>query len=345
MRCVSFTAIAIASLLTACAGGSVVGPPQMPAPAHAIPPADPRALVQRVAAPSYAKDSGNAHVFNAVNALREKVGSGLLAQDAQLDQAALAHHRYLNTSDFANLHAETAGNAGFTGADATARGQAAGYGAAYIEEVVHGVNGADKFAGCAASWANSIYHVGLFFSGMRDVGIAALATRNDPVFGKYTVCVVNFSMGAAQVEQLPVDGTIRVYPYPDQTRVPTVFYNHTEEPSPLPEYFELGPPVTLNFKTTSFPAARAKPAIVVDHVSIATADGRPLGARILVSPAGGTFSSTGPALHNDEKIAPLTLTIVPLARMTPNTVYTVTFAGIVNGGARSKTWKFTTGPR
>jgi uncharacterized protein YkwD len=317
----------------------------MPAPAGAIPPADPGALVRRVAAPSYAKDSGNAHVFDAVNALREKVGSGLLAQDARLDQAALAHHRYLNTSDFVNLHAETAGNTGFTGADATARGQAAGYGAAYIEEVVHGSNGAGRFAGCAASWANSIYHVGLFFSGMRDVGIAALATRNDPVFGKYTVCVVNFSMGAAQVEQLPDDGTIRVYPYPDQTKVPTVFYNHTEEPSPLPEYFELGPPVTLNFKTTSFPAARSKPAIVVDHVSIATADGQPLGARILVSPVGGTFSSTGPVLRNDEMIAPFTLTIVPVARMKPNTVYTVAFAGIVNGHARSKTWKFSTGER
>ena len=345
MRCGCFGAIAIACLLTACAGDTVVGTPHMAAPARAVPPADPGALVERVAAPSYAKDSGNAHVFNAVNALREKVGSGLLAQNAELDRAALAHHQYLNTSDFVNLHAETAAYSGYTGADATARGRAAGYVGAYIEEVVHGVNGAGRFAGCAASWANSIYHVGLFFSGMRDVGIAALATRNDPVFGKYTVCVVNFSMGAAQVEQLPADGTIRVYPYPDQAGVPTVFHNHTEEPSPLPEYFELGPPVTLNFKTKSFPAAGARPAIVVDHVSVATADGQPLGARILVSPVGGTFSTSGPVLQNDEKIAPFTLTIVPLARMKPNTVYTVTFAGIVNGGARSKTWKFTTGQR
>jgi len=318
--------MAIAFLLTACVGGGALRPPDMPAPA-------------------YAADSGNAVVFNAVNAVREKVGSGLLARNAQLDQAALAHHRYLNTSDFVNLHAETAGGAGFTGADATARGKAAGYGAAYIEEVVHGVSGANKVAGCAPGWANSIYHVGLFFSGMRDVGIAALATRNDPVFGKYTVCVVNFSMGPAQVEQLPDDGTIRVYPYPDQTAVPTVFYNHTEEPAPLPEYPELGAPVTLNFKTKSFLASGVKPAIVVDHLSIATASGQPLGARILVSPVGGIFSSTGPALQNDKQIAAFTLTIVPVARMQPNTVYTVTFAGIVNGGARAKTWKFTTGQR
>jgi uncharacterized protein YkwD len=311
----------------------------------AIPSAYPSALVGRVAAPTYAKDSGNANVFDAVNALREKVGSGLLSQNAKLDQAALAHHRYLNTSDFVNLHAETAGHIGFTGADATARGRAAGYGASYIEEVVHGASGADKFAGCAASWANSIYHVGLFFSGMRDVGIAAFATRDDPVFKKYSVCVVNFSMGDSKVEQLPEDGTIRVYPYPDQTGVPTVFYNHTEEPSPLPEYPELGPPVTLNFKTKSFLARGAKPTIVVDHLSIATANGPPLNARILASPLGGTFSTTGPALHNDERIAAFALTIVPLARMTPNTVYTVTFAGIVNGGALSKTWKFVTGDR
>lgn len=315
------------------------------AAAGAMSPADAGALVRRVAPPTYAAQSGNATVFDAVNALREKVGSGLLAQNAKLDQAALAHHRYLNTSDFVNLHAETAGATGFTGADATARGKAAGYGAPYIEEVVHGVNGAGKFAGCAASWANSIYHVGLFFSGMRDVGIAAAATRDDPRFGKYTVCVVNFSMGATESEQLPDDGTIRVYPYADQTGVPTVFYNHTEEPAPLPEYFELGPPVTLNFKTRSFVAGAAKPSIVVDHLSIAPAGGEPLRARILASPVGGTFSTSGPALQSDVQIAPFTLTIVPLSRMKPNTVYTVTFAGIVNGGARSKTWKFSTGGR
>lgn len=313
--------------------------------ADAMPPADAGALVRRVAPATYERGSGDATVFDAVNALRDKVGSGLLAQNAELDQAALAHHRYLNTSDFVNLHAEAAGTIGFTGADATSRGRAAGYRAPYIEEVVHGVNGAGKFASCAASWANSIYHVGLFFSGMRDVGIAALATRDDPRFGKYTVCVVNFSMGAAEVEQLPDDGTIRVYPYPDQTGVPTVFYNHTEEPAPLPEYFELGPPVTLNFKTRSLLAGAVKPAIVVDHLSIATAGGEALRARILVSPVGGTFSTTGPALQDDVQIAPFTLTIVPVSRMTPNTVYTATFAGIVNGAALSKTWKFTTGQR
>lgn len=331
MRCGSCVVIVIALLAAARAG--------------AMPPADATALVRRVAPATYAQDSGNAAVFAAVNALREKVGSGLLAQNARLDQAALAHHQYLNTSDFVNLHAETAGTIGFTGADATARGRAAGYGGPFVEEVVHGVSGAGKFAGCAASWANSIYHVGLFFSGMRDVGIAAAATRDDPRFGKYTVCVVNFSMGAAEHEQLPEDGTVRVYPYPDQTGVPTVFYNHTEEPAPLPEYFELGPPVTLNFKTRSFLGGGVKPSIVVDHLSIAAAGGEALRARILVSPVGGTFSTTGPALQHDARIAPFTLTIVPVSRMKPNAVYTVTFAGIVNGGALSKTWKFATGER
>ena len=316
----------------------------MSAQAEAVPPVDASALVRRVSPPTYADESGGAHVFNAVNALREKLGSGLLTQNAKLDRAALAHHKYMGNNPFVNMHAETAGKPGFTGADATARGHAAGYGASYIEEVIYGSDGADRFAGCAPSWANSIYHVGLFFSGMRDVGIAALATRSDPGAGRYTVCIVNFSLDASKAEQLPEDGTIRVYPYPDQTRVPTVFYNHTEEPSPLPEYFELGPPVTLSFKTKSFLAAGAKPAIVVDHLSIATANGQPLGAKILVSPAGG-ISTRGPALRNDEMIAPFTLTIVPVARMKPNTVYTVAFAGIVNGHARSKTWKFSTGER
>jgi len=332
--------------LTACGGGGGDGSSsvqQPTTPPVVTPPAiDVNELVTSVAAPSYSSDSGNLVVFNAVNALRAKIGSGQLAQSSALDQSAQAHWNYLDINTIVSLHSETEGKSGFTGVDATARAKAAGYSAAYVDEVIFGTNGANNFAGCTASWANSVYHIGVLFSGMRDIGISALNTKDDPVYGKYTVCVADFSMATSKSEQLPADGTIRVYPYPDQTGVPIVFYNQAESPTPLPQYPELGTPVTLNFKTKSFAATGAKPTISVTQLNITPAGGQPLAARILASTASGSLTTTGPELTADEHLAAYTLTIVPVVRMTPNTVYTVSFSGKVNGTALSKSWKFTT---
>lgn len=332
--------------LTACGGGGGSGssPVEQPtAPPVITPPAiDVNELVPTVATPTYASDSGNLVVFNAVNALRARIGSGQLAQSSSLDQAAQAHWNYLDINTIVSLHSETEGKTGFTGVDATARAKVAGYSAAYVDEVIFGTNGPNNFAGCAASWANSVYHIGVLFSGMRDIGISALNTKDDPVYGKYTVCVADFSMATSKSEQLPADGTIRVYPYPDQTGIPIVFYNQAESPTPLPQYQELGTPVTLNFKTKSFVATGAKPTVSVTQLNITPAGGQPLPAKILTSATGGSITTTALELTADSHFAAYTLTVVPVSRMTPNTVYTVSFSGTVNGTALSKSWKFTT---
>ncbi|MYM22155.1 hypothetical protein GTP46_05795 [Duganella sp. FT135W] len=332
----------VAVTLTACGGGST--PAQQPnvTPIVTPPAVNANELVQSVPVPNYSSDSGNLVVFNAVNALREKVGSGLLSQNGALDKSALAHWNYLDINTIVSLHSEAEGKMGFTGVDATARAKAAGYSSAYVDEVIFGTNGASNFAGCTASWANSVYHIGVLFSGMRDIGISALNTKDDPIYGKYTVCVADFSMATSKAEQLPADGTIRVYPYADQTAVPIVFYNQAESPIPLPQYQELGTPVTLNFKTKSFVASGVKPAIAVTQLNITPAGGQALSARILANTASGTFTSTGPELTADDHMAAYALTIVPVARMAANTVYTVSFSGTVNGTALSKSWKFTT---
>ncbi|MYM26504.1 hypothetical protein GTP46_28155 [Duganella sp. FT135W] len=333
----------VAATLTACGGGGSTSVQQPNVTPVVTPPAvDVNELVQSVPVPNYTSDSGNLVVFNAVNALREKVGSGLLSQNAALDKSVLAHWNYLDINTIVSLHSEAEGKMGFTGVDATARAKAAGYSSAYVDEVIFGTNGAGNFAGCTASWANSVYHIGVLFSGMRDIGISAINTKDDPIYGKYTVCVADFSIATSKAEQLPADGTIRVYPYPDQTGVPIVFYNQAEVPTPLPQYQELGTPVTLNFKTKSFAATGAKPTISVTQLNITPAGGQPLSARILANTAGGTFTSTGPELTADGQMAAYALTIVPVVRMAANTVYTVSFSGTVNGTALSKSWKFTT---
>ncbi|RFP28721.1 CAP domain-containing protein [Duganella sp. BJB476] len=343
MRSKTRFVLSLAMTLTACGGGGSSSVPQAVTPPVVAPPiADVNELVKTVSAPIYTSDSGNLIVFNAVNALREKIGSGLLAQSTMLDQAALAHWKYLDANTIVSLHSETEGKSGFTGVDATARAKAVGYSGAYVDEVIFGTNGADNFAGCAASWANSVYHIGVYFSGMRDIGVSALTTKDDPVYGKYTVCVTDFSLVSSKSEQLPADGTVRVYPYPDQTAVPIVFYNQAESPTPLPQYQELGTPVTLNFKTKSFAAAGAKPSISVSQLTITPAGAQPLTARVLANLNAGGVLTAGPELIGDDRMAAYTLTVVPIARMVPNTVYTVSFSGTVNGASISKSWKFTT---
>lgn len=327
-------AASIATMLAACGGGggSASGTVTPPVPV------DVNAQVPAAPAPSYAAASGNVAVYDAVNTLRGKIGSGQLTQSGALDAAALAHWNYITTDDVSPLksHTETAGVAGFTGVDPTARALAAGY-RGVVGEAMFGQNlAADAWGTCSAAWANSVYHVAVLFSGARDIGLAAGTTKAYPAYGKYTICVVETGVASTAAEQLPAEGTVRVYPYAGQVDVPVVFYNHNEAPIPLPEFGELGAPISLNFKTKA--ATTAAPVISISQLSVAPAGGAALGARILVN----NITSTGITLTSDSNQDIYTATLVPTSRLVPATAYTVTFSGLVNGKAVSKTWSFLT---
>jgi uncharacterized protein YkwD len=326
-------AASISLMLAACGGGSSPDTPTPPLPA-----VDVNALVTTVPTPTYTAASGNVVLFGALNSLREKVGSGLLAQNNSLDAAAMAHWNYINANDVSLIksHSETPGNPRYTGADPTARALAAGYHGA-VAEAMFGQNLAvDAWETCSAGWANSVYHVSVLFSGARDIGVAAVTTKDYPAYGKYTVCVLETGLASSVPEQLPPDGTVRVYPYAGQLNVPAVFLNHNETPTPLPAFAELGAPISLNFKTKT--TATAAPVISISQLTVAPAGGAPVDAKILVN----NMSSNGPALTADSNLDVYTATLVPTARLTPATVYTVSFSGVVNGKTVSKTWSFTT---
>lgn len=337
-------ALAIGMALGGCGGGGGSGGGSGGSgggsvPVDTTPPVDANAQLPTAPAPTYVAASGNAAVYTEVNNLRSQVGSGQLTQSGALDAAALAHWNYINTDDGALLksHAETAGVDGFTGVDPTARAAAAGYRGA-VSESMFGQNlAADAWGSCSDAWANSVYHVGVLFSNARDVGMAAGTTKAYPAYGKYTVCVLEVGLASSAAEQLPAQGTVRVYPYPGQVKVPLVFFNHNESPTPLPDFSELGAPISLNFKAK--PATTTAPAIVIDQLSVApSAGGAALAVRILVN----NISSSGPALTADSQQDPYTAALVPLARLSASTSYTVNFAGSVNGKSVSKTWSFTT---
>lgn len=278
-------------------------------------------------------------VYNDINTLRAAIGSGYTTQNTALDQAALAHWKYLTSDATALLktHDEVVGQTGYTGATPTARAVSAGYNGT-VTEVIYAHNALDDWSGCTASWANSVYHVQVLYTGGRDIGIASYNTKGYPSYGQYTLCIVETGVASTASEQLPAAGTIRNYPYANQTGLPIVFYNQTETPVPLPDYSELGTPITLNFKTVAM-AAATSPTVVINTLTVTPAGGTALPAAILAN----GMTSGGPTLTTDSNLDAFTVALVPLARMTANTVYTVVFSGTVQGVAASKTWTFTTG--
>lgn len=329
--------------LSACGGGSsssnsAVAPVQPTQPA-----VDRYALVDTVPAADYAANSGQAQVLTTINNVRARIGSGLVMQSPKLDKSAIAHWQYLETNGISAAHSESPSVSGFTGETATKRAAAAGYTSVYVDEVISAQNGESKFHTCTDNWLNSVYHINVIFSGVREIGIAAMNTKADPVFGTYTVCVVDFAFERGEMEQLPADGVVRVYPYDTQTNVPFVFYNQTESPTPLPAYPELGAPIVVNFKTKAM--ANSLGQVAVAQFTLTAAGGSPVDAKILVnqnSVDSGAITTNGPALTGDAVMSPFNIELVPVARLKPSTTYTANVSLVVNGKTIAKTWAFTT---
>ncbi|WP_156401333.1 hypothetical protein [Duganella sp. Root1480D1] len=336
----SFPALALTLMLAACGGGGSGGSPVVATTPPAIPPPLEGNIVTSVPTPTYAAGSGNLSIFNAINALRGKIGSGLLAQSLLLDKSAGAHWSYINQNGVSELHGETAGKPGYTGVRASDRIAAAGYTASVSGEAIYSTVGTDKYMTCVAEWANSVYHAALLFASTIDIGIAA--NNFNPAEGASTLCVVDVATSTSQTAQLPGAGSIRAYPYANQVDVPFVFFNRTETPTPVPDLVEAGTPVTVSFETRGM--AVTVP-IAISQFSLTPAGGTAVDARILVNKGGQlgpVISTNGPALTDDGNMQGFTATLVPVQRLKPSTAYSVALIAMVDGKAVNKSWTFTT---
>ncbi|SFG67813.1 hypothetical protein SAMN05518865_1165 [Duganella sp. CF458] len=336
-----YAALVVTLLLAACGGGGSGGSPvasnnpptSLPAPLEGN-------IVTTVPTPTYPAGSGNLSIFNAINALRSKIGSGLLAQSLLLDKSAGAHWSYINQNGISELHGETAGKPGYTGGRAGDRIAAAGYSASVSGEAIYSTVGTDKYLTCVAEWANSVYHAALLFASTIDIGIAA--NNFNPVEGASTLCVVDVATSTTQSAQLPGAGSIRAYPYANQTDVPFVFFNRTETPTPVPDLVEAGTPVTVSFETRGMAVTAP---IAISQFSLTPAGGTVVDARILVNKGGKlgpVITTNGPALTDDGNMQGFTATLVPVQRLKPSTVYSVALIAMADGKTINKSWTFTT---
>lgn len=327
-------AMAAALILAACGGGGSSDPKPNPPPDPVPGGAD---IVTEVPTPTYAANGPQATVFKQLNDLRAKIGSGLLAQDAQLDLAAANHFNYVVLNGYFGYHTEDPAKPGYTGVTPAERARNAGY-AGSAGESMFGALGADRAAECVPVWANSVYHMVSLFMGDRDVGIAAGNVKANGPAGEYTetYCVLEVGTKDRATSPRPVAGTVLVYPYDQQTSVPYLFQNRQEYPQPLPELDGVGHPIAAWFATQ----ANANPKVTVSAYTVTAQGGASVAAKVMAHASVNVAAGIDRVV--DDVIWPQAVFIVPVAPLTPSTTYTVSFEGTVDGAAVKKNWSFTT---
>jgi len=329
-------AFAAAMILAACGGGGGSSDPQ-PTP-DPVPVPDSADIVTEVPTPTYPVNGAQATVFNQINALRAKVGSGLLAQDAALDKAAEAHFNYIVLNGWLDTHFENPALSGFTGVDPSERAMNAGY-AGGASEVMAGALGANRADTCVPTWANSVYHMFALFAPDRDLGIGAGdIPRVGPMQNDYieTYCVLDISKKSQARSQRPVAGTVLTYPYDRQTSVPVLFLNRNEIPQPLPELDGVGQPIAASFATQTSP----HPKVTVTSYTVTAQGAGSVAAKVLAAPS--VSIAAGVDAVADDQVWPEMVFLVPVSPLTPDTTYAVVFEGTVDGKPVRKSWSFTT---
>lgn len=132
-----------------------------------------------VADPTYSEGSGQLALFTGVNTLRQKLGVGLLAQDATLDTAAQAHAVYLSAHSVAQ-HDQTADSQYFYEATPLLRAQKAGVGnSQWVAEVVCAARrpyDREIGLGCVDQWYHTVYHLQSLVTNQESIGIGYSST-------------------------------------------------------------------------------------------------------------------------------------------------------------------------
>lgn len=298
----------LAALLSACGGG---GGGATSTTTTAAASGDP---VLVPGAPSLTGDTATDSVAW-INFRRGMAGLPTLTRNTLLDKGALAHSNYQYFNNVV-AHEETAGKSGYTGANTQTRIAAAGYtGLSLSGEVISAASSTSGFYH-AEQLITAIYHrFVLLEPTFKEIGTGAVTSSSN-----YTYFTANLAAASGLGSGLAA-GTVAVYPYPGQTQVETSFQSDAEEPDPVPNQNVVGYPISVqgNYGST----------LAVSSFTVAPRNGSALSTRLLTS-------------STDSNTKVYTAAIIPLATLSANTVYDVSFSGAINGTAVTRSWSFTT---
>jgi uncharacterized protein YkwD len=256
--------------------------------------------------------------FNWINYRRTQAGVGALTRNNQLDRSSQAHSDYQRMNNTVT-HEEQSNKAGFTGATLEDRVRAAGYTLVpdYASgEIIAASTNSTGFV-MAEELVRAIYHRFVMFEPLfKDMGSGA-ATNS----ANYVYFTTNLGATRGYSPGLP-SHTIVTWPFNGQTGVQPTFASDSEEPDPVPDRNEVGYPISVHANLTE--------TIVVQSFTVRARGGSNLATRLLVK--GQDTNTTMASVAS----------IVPLAPLTANTTYEVSFSGTVGGTSVSKSWSFTT---
>lgn len=313
-------ALIAAFALAACGGGgggdsgnNVIAPPPITQPA---PPALPPVPTE----PGAPAITGNVATdgVNWLNFRRSQAGLSVLPRNALVDSAAVGHSNYQRQN--AVTHVQEAGKPGFTGRLLFDRLQAVGY--ANPNNFFYGevISASTTTSGVylAEELITAIYHrFAIFEPRFKEIGGGATADSRG-----YNILTVNFTANNGYGAGLG-NGKVAIWPVDGQTNVARNFLSDFEAPDPVPEANEVGYPVSVH--------SDADVSLTVSSFTIRPRGGANLAVKLLSADADSKNTTTRSAIA-----------IVPMAALTGNTTYDVSFVGTTNGLALTKTWSFTT---
>ncbi len=298
----------------------------------------------------------NQSALEYLNGIRQDAGLIQFKPNKQLGKAAKSHANYLVRQQ-KNGHYEKRGRGGYTGTTPTDRVLRAGYASKAVMENVS-VNAKTSHKSINTLFA-AIYHRFVFLNFDKDeIGIGSASTKKKRGITSSFVynigsaaiaklCKTPYSMQSGvyymqnlcknsanivpqtlfeekQNEIREKNSKIVLYPYPDATNVPPVFY--TENPHPLPGSKVSGYPVSIQFNPAFYKTVKLKKFRLFD------AEGKEMKKHKVLT-------------HKNDKnhrFTKLQFAFMPLKRLEYGTTYRAEFEAVADGKKVKKSWKFTT---
>jgi len=319
----SMAAIGASLLVAACGGGGGGGGSSGASPAAPASGASTPATTNpaNLTTPQYPADSFHLAAFNLLNQHRQQCGFPALQQNTALDQATAAHAQYLASNNVIS-DTEVAGNPGFTGATFVDRAAHFGYTAkngsigvsggyytnAALTETQYGQESIYEFE-------SGVYHISIAASPTNTVGIGKVATTYNGFPQE------QFSLFLANYQQVTNNAPLT---FPCQGTTGVAYTSAGEIPTP--------PGVSGNFGTPVAVAGNPTDTIVMQTGTMTDSSGHVIALQVLDS-----------AKDPNKLLAAWQGVAYPTTPLSPNSQYTVSLTGTINGVAFSRTFSFMTG--
>ncbi|SAL05227.1 SCP-like extracellular [Caballeronia calidae] len=320
--------IASAVVLAACGGGGGSSSPTTSTPTSSSSSTS-QTVTGTLSTPQYASTSAQLAAFNMLNQYRTQCGFPALQENTVLDTAAQNHAKYIGLNNTIT-DTEVLGNPGFTGVTYATR---ATYATFPQSVFVTGASGAgneafsSSFSAAVAgqqfiySLLGGVYHNVVAAYPANLVGYGEYQTQSTVGAYTYTDSWQSMSLSSTQAQTVsnapltfPCQG-VSGLPYKDVLETPT---------APNASSSGWGTPVVVMGNSTD--------AVLLQSGTMTDTSGNQIILQVL-------NSTTDP----NKELAAFQAVAYPASPLSPNTTYSVSLTGTVNGTAFSRSFTFTTG--